>query len=114
MLQKDYRLTKRKAFNYIYKNGSFKSSDNLTIMYTPTKLKNLKVGFSVSRKIGKATMRNRVKRLLREAFKAVMPQVDTKYNYIIVAKPSITDKSFEKIRAELFQVLKKCGMIVNE
>ena len=41
-------------------------------------------------------------------------QMESKYNYIISAKPSITDKSFNKIQEELFQNLNKCGMIINE
>ena len=114
MLQKENRLTKRKAFGYIYKNGEYKSSNNLTLMYTPTKLKTFKVGFSVSKKIGKAYIRNRVKRQLREAFKSYINVINNQYNYIVVAKPTITDKSFKEIKEELFYILNKCGMIVNE
>ena len=114
MLQKENRLTKRKAFGYIYKNGEYKSSNNLTLMYTPTKLKTFKVGFSVSKKIGKAYIRNRVKRQLREAFKSYINVINNRYNYIVVAKPTITDKSFKEIKEELFYILNKCGMIVNE
>ena len=90
MLQKENRLTKRKAFGYIYKNGEYKSSNNLTLMYTPTKLKTFKVGFSVSKKIGKAYIRNRIKRQLREAFKSYINVINNRYNYIVVAKPPTT------------------------
>ena len=74
MLKKKYRLTKRKAFNYIYRVGKYKAGDNLIVNYIPTKLENCKVGFSVSKKIGKAHIRNRVKRLLREAVKTLLPK----------------------------------------
>ena len=59
-------------------------------------------------------MRNRVKRLLREAIKDILPSLNQQYNYVIVAKPTIIDKSFNKIKEELFQILSKCGMIINE
>lgn len=114
MIKKVNRLTKRKAFGFMYKNGESKSSNNLILIYTPTKLKDLKVGFSVSKKIGKAHIRNRIKRLLRESFKSLIPNINNKYNYIIVTKPTITDKSFKEIKEELFYILNKCGMIVNE
>lgn len=114
MLKKENRLTKRKAFGYIYKNGKSKSSNNLILIYTPTKLKKLKVGFSVSKKLGKAFIRNRVKRLLREAFKELLPIINNQFNYVVVAKPTITDKSFKEIKEELFYILNKCGMINNE
>lgn len=114
MLKKQYRLTKRKSFNYIYRVGKIKSGENIIINYTPTKLNNCKVGFSVSKKIGKAHLRNKIKRQLREAVKNLLPRLNQKHNYIISAKPSIIDKSFNKISEELFQILNKCGMIVNE
>jgi len=114
MLKKENRLTKRKAFGYIYKNGEYKSSNNLILMYVPTKLKQFKVGFSVSKKVGKANVRNRTKRLLREAFKSFKDIVSNQYNYVVIAKPSITDKTFQEIREELFYILNKCGMIINE
>ena len=114
MLNKKYRLTKRKSFNYIYRVGKYKAGENLIVNYIPTKLENCKVGFSVSKKIGKAHIRNRVKRQLREAVKTLLPKLNQKHNYIISAKPTIIDKSFHKITDELFQILNKCGMINNE
>ena len=114
MLKKLNRLTKRKAFGYVYKNGKSKSGENVVVNYIPTKLKVAKVGFSVSKKIGKAHVRNKIKRQLREAIKNIMPVLNQDYNYVIVAKPTITDKSFNKIQEDLFQILKKCGMIINE
>ena len=114
MLKKINRLTKRKAFGYVYKNGKVKSGDNIIVNYTPTKLKVAKIGFSVSKKVGKAYIRNRTKRLLREAVKELLPVISQEYNYVIVAKPSIIDKSFHNIKSELFQILSKCGMINNE
>ena len=114
MLQKQFRLTKRKMFGYIYKNGVSKSGDNMVLLYTPAKAKSYKVGFSVSKKIGKAHTRNLIKRRLRESFKLIMPQVSPKFNYVIVAKPNITDKTFNEIHAEMLGLYKKSGMIINE
>ncbi len=114
MLKKQFRLTKRKMFGYIYKNGVSKSGKNLVLLYTPVKAKGYKVGFSVSKKIGKAHTRNLIKRRMREAFKLIMPVVNTKFNYVIVAKPSICDKTFNEIYQEMFQVFEKSGMIINE
>ena len=114
MIEKKHRLTKRKEFGYIYKKGEAKHTNNLTLLYTPTYLKTFKVGFSISKKVGKAYQRNLVKRRLREAFKTMMNNVDVKYNYVIIAKPTILDQSYQNIKQELFQLFKKSGRIINE
>ena len=114
MLKKQFRLTKRKMFGYIYKNGTAKHADNMILIFTPKKAKGYKVGFSVSKKIGKAHLRNLVKRRMREAFKKIMPNVNINYNYEILAKPTIYNKTFNEIYVEMFQLIKKSGMISNE
>lgn len=111
MLKRENRLKKNKHFNYIYKNGLGINLDDMTVIYIKAKIKPFKVGFSVSNKVGKAVVRNKVKRRMREAFAQIMPLVDRRYNYIFVAKPSIADKTFIDIKNNMLLVLKKAGML---
>ncbi len=46
-----------------------------------------RLGVSVGRRVGGAVVRNRVKRLLREAFWAVAPELPGTYDYVVVARP---------------------------
>jgi ribonuclease P protein component len=46
-----------------------------------------RLGVSVGRRVGGAVVRNRVKRLLRQAFWAVAPPVSEDHDYVIVARP---------------------------
>ena len=83
----------------------------MTVVYIKAKVKPFKVGFSVSNKVGKAVVRNKIKRRMRESFAQIMPLVDRRYNYIFVAKPSIADKTFMDIKNNMLLVLKKAGML---
>ncbi len=107
MLQRQYRLRKRKSFNYIYRTGSRVSTPSLSVVYVPNNLKTPKIGFVVSKKIGKAHTRNLIKRRLRAATRANIALVSPKYNYVFVARPTIIDLSYQDIEQTIIYLLQK-------
>ena len=111
MIQKEHRLKKNRHFSYIYKKGSAQFEKHLSLIYLKTKISPFKVGFSVSNKIGKSHVRNKVKRRLRESFREVISNVNPNYNYIVVAKNGIENLSFLEIKLELISVLKKANLL---
>ena len=114
MLKKENRLTKRKEFAYIFRKSQSVASKYLILNYIPTKLDDFKVGFSVSKKIGNAVTRNKVKRKLRESFRLNVNKVNTKHNYIVVARKGIEELNFNEIQNNLIYVLKKANLFVKD
>jgi ribonuclease P protein component len=114
MLEKKHRLTKRKEFNYIFKKGKAFSTKLFVLNYSPTKLPTFKVGFSVSKKIGNAVIRNKVKRKMREAFRSFSNEVSEQYNYILVARKGIELASFEEIKKAIYFSLEKGRLLKKE
>lgn len=113
MIKRENRLKKNKHFNYIYKHGASVGCGCVALVYTKLKIKPFKVGFSVSNKIGKSVVRNRVKRRMREAFNQIVSLVDKRYNYIFIARDGITEKSFLEIKDKMIHVIKKAGLLNN-
>lgn len=68
MIKNENRLKKNKHFKFIYKHGETKTHKFLSLTFVKTKISPFKVGFSVSKKVGKSVVRNKVKRRLRECF----------------------------------------------
>ena len=103
-MERRYRLKKNKAFQYVYRRGHSVACRNLVMLIDPGK--ELKVGFSVSKKTGNAVVRNRIKRRLRECFRPWLGDVKTGL-YVIVARPSAAEAAFEDLRRDVRYLLKK-------
>ncbi|MEG2456283.1 MAG: ribonuclease P protein component [Clostridia bacterium] len=109
-MQSQYRLKSRASFNYVYKKGKSVSNKEMILVYVRTQ-KLMKVGFSVSKKVGNSVTRNRVKRLLKESFRLMIPEIDRGFNYIVVARATLVGLSFSEVAASLRSVLEKGGKI---
>jgi len=60
------------------------------------------IGFTASRRVGKAVARNRARRRLIEAARAVLPGAARPgYNYVIVARPAVLTWPFDRLLSEL-------------
>ena len=103
-MERSYRLQKNRAFQYVYRKGHSAACRNLVLLAAPGR--ELKVGFSVSKKVGKAVTRNKVKRRLRECFRPFLGDVKTGL-YVIVARPSAAEAAFEDLRKDVRYLLKK-------
>ncbi|MCL2751409.1 MAG: ribonuclease P protein component [Firmicutes bacterium] len=87
MLPARYRLRKSFQFRYVYNKGRSVHGRHFTLVYARSKQSgSVKTGFSVSNKVGKATVRNRIKRLLRESVRANLPVMPKGFSYIFIAK----------------------------
>ena len=110
MLPKNYRLCKRKQFNYIYRKGRNVGSDILTLVFcysTGSK----KIGFSASKKVGGSVQRHRVLRKMREATKPLLSRMTPNHNYIFIAKETILNKTVIEIQNACEIVLKKAQLL---
>lgn len=109
-MQKQFRLKKRAAFAYVYRKGEKASARDLLLLSAKSK-EGLKIGLSVSKKVGNAVTRNRVKRLLREAIMPLTDRIDDGFMYIIVAYPSIAEKDFFSVSKSVEQAFSRAGKL---
>jgi len=111
MLKREYRLRKKYMFNYCYKVGKVEHSKSTILYFTPSRNKCVKIGISVSKKVGTAVKRNRAKRVIRSAITPFLECLNQNYNIIIVARENILTFSHQQLKNDLLYMFKKAGII---
>ena len=107
MLKKEYRLTRKNDFHWVYRKGKTAVTYVMVLYATPSKNQTTRIGFSVSKKIGKAVVRNRVKRQMRAAAYHLLPYFEQQKDYVFIARGGIKNKSLTEIEKQMRHLLKK-------
>ena len=97
------RLRSRREFVEVYGKGLRVGSSSFTFFGLLNDLGYCRLGFAVSRKVGNAVRRNRVKRLLREIFRQHRIRLEPPMDLVINARPSIAGKSLGQLEAEFLR-----------
>lgn len=105
-MQKQHRLGPNRQFSYVYRRGKRASCRELSLLFVKNSQK--RVGFSVSKKVGVAVVRNRTKRRLRECVRPLLPQMRGGL-YVFVARPEAARCSFQELQAQVLRLLEKVG-----
>ena len=111
MLPSAYRLTRRSDFGRVYAKGRSYAGDLVVMYVLPTTEASVRVGFSVSKKLGGAVVRNRARRLLREAVSKLLPQVRGGCDVVIVARARAAGAGLGEIAAAVEQGLVRARII---
>ena len=72
------------------------------------------MGLSVSKKIGNAVVRNRVKRLLRETFRLNKHELKKGYDILLVARRGVKGLKFRQVEAVVLDLFRRGGLFVEE
>ncbi|MBP3433704.1 MAG: ribonuclease P protein component [Clostridia bacterium] len=101
---KYFRLKKQADFQKLFQKGKRAFSPSLTMIYRPSDKTTM--GISIGKRHGKSVQRNRIKRLLREAFRLTADQM--KGSYAIVLIPKVCEKySFETFKRHIECMIRK-------
>lgn len=110
-MNRRYSLKKNRQFQYVYRRGKSAACREMVLLYV--RAPRLQVGFSVSKKIGNAVVRNRTKRRLREAMRPLLPRIK-KGLYIVIARQDAAVCGFPALCRSLSYVLKKQNLFREE
>ena len=103
-----YRLGGNRNYRYVYRRGKSYPSRNLVLIHL--KGRDLKIGFSVSGKVGNAVTRNRVRRWLREDTRKLREGMK-RGRYVFIARTSIVGETHAAVTLELQRLLERAKLL---
>lgn len=110
-MQSQYRLKHTNQFQYVYRRGKSSACKEFVVLYANSR--QLKVGFSVSKKVGGAVVRNRIKRRLREVVRPLLPCLK-RGSYVIIARVACKDCDFKLLQNNFVKMLKKQNLLKSD
>ena len=110
MLSRERRLTDAKAFGQVFRYGQGVSDSLLVLKARKLNNDEIRAGVSVSKKLGKAHDRNRIKRRIREAVRAHLPILRPGVHFVLVAKEGAREADYAAIHASLGRLLDRARL----
>lgn len=107
------RLKKSWEFKKVYRKGRTVVSRNIVLYYCPNGLGINRIGFSIRKNVGKSVIRNRIRRIYREAFFQLEGQLLKGYDFIIIARKPSAGVSFHDAGKELFNLCRKAQLLTK-
>lgn len=105
-------LKLNKEFKRLYYRGKCASARNVVVYAQKNRLGFCRLGLTCGKSVGKAVVRNRAKRLMRESFRALLPQISGGYDIVIVARTRICGKKCGEVLKDVKYTFSKLGMII--
>lgn len=104
-------LTENYEFQRAYKRGLAYFGKYVVLYVYKNNKKKLKLGITVTKKVGKACVRNRARRLIYENMRLIMPDLEKNFDIVVVARASLIGADFFSIGNELKRLLKKANLL---
>lgn len=110
-MDRQSRLRRNEDFQRARRDGRSWATPWVVLVAVPSDLDHPRFGFAVGKRLGKAVVRNRVKRRLREAVRLQRAQVAPGWDLVFIARDPIRDIAFDQLSGAITQLLKRARLL---
>lgn len=110
-MKKTVSIKENKDFKRLYYRGKSVACGPLVVYSRQNPYPFCRLGLTVSAKVGKAVVRNRIRRLIRESYRLMEDRVRNSMDIVVVARSSAASADFAAVKSALESALVKSGII---
>lgn len=107
------RLRRPGDFRNVWNNGRSWAHPFFILWVLPNDTHVTRIGLTASKKVGNAVVRNRARRIMREAMRTIYPDVQPGLDIVLVGRKSIVQASSDDVRQGLIQLLNRHKLMKN-
>lgn len=107
-MQKQTHLTQPEQFNLVFREGSTQTDRFLVLKARPNQLDYYRFGISVSKRIGNAVVRNRVKRVLREILR--LADLNSGWDIVVIVRNPASSGDYTLLNKSAVSLLSRAGI----
>lgn len=111
-MNRESRLRERERFEQVRRQGSCWTDRLIVLCALPNGLARSRFGFSVSRRVGNAVVRNRLKRRLREIVRLQREGIALGWDVVFIARPPTARADYREIERAVGRLLRQAGLIL--
>lgn len=102
-------ICENRLFRRLYKSGKREVTPLFVLYFRKNGRENNRLGITTSTKVGNAVRRNRSRRILREAYRLLEPEMEQGYDFILVARTQTSTVTMNVVKDMLKNVLERQG-----
>ena len=112
-MKKTIMLKKNNEFKYVFLKGKYYSGKNIEAFILKNSTQTNKLGLAISKKIGKSTKRNKIKRLLRESYRLREEELKNGYTFVFLWKKTkpVEYANFSNVMEDVGEIFKKANVV---
>jgi ribonuclease P protein component len=113
-LNKKMKLCKNKSFQAVYRHGKSYANKQAVLYVLPNKKDISRIGFAAGKRLGGAVLRNRVKRILREAYRLNQDKITKGADLILVGRNPLVKAKFKTADRAFLDLCAKAGILKDK
>jgi len=113
LLPKEMRLRAPSDFKKVYKAGTSVANKVLVLYYRKSEGRQSRLGVSISKRVGSAVERNRIKRQLCEIYRRHQSEIRQPHDLVVICRPQVANLTFQDMEKSFKELLLKSRIVVT-